>query len=157
MFCFKPVQCARVISWPIKALDRCGQVLSFGPWAGGWRRNGDGWPLMRADRVSLRRTADSTARCHILWRSADAAEQRRLWNIPNIIYICDDFPALWAWIWFAWILIRLWFWIKSREAFFFFYLALKFYFTSHFATFWKNLLCLIISTNWWVWCNIDAF
>lgn len=41
--------------------------------------------LMRVDRVSPWSVVVPAARCHILWRSVGAAEQRCLWNIVNYI------------------------------------------------------------------------
>lgn len=97
LFCF--VFFPRREPWPINAATAEGQMWAGGvmaallllppPRAGGYRRKNcdrrlqGTRRLMRADRVSLRSTAVSSDRCHILWHSADPANQTCLWRIPN--------------------------------------------------------------------------
>lgn len=62
---------------PLEQVDKGGMVTG---------RCGGMTALMRVDRVSLRSVVVPAARCHILWRSVGAAEQRCLWNITNYIH-----------------------------------------------------------------------
>lgn len=89
----QPEKWAATILWPIKQWlhscrgARCGQVLPslfhfpLEQAAGGGNSGGSRWgmvPLIRVDRVSLQSTVGSTALCHILWHSMEAAKQRCL-------------------------------------------------------------------------------